>query len=1221
MTLITKPIPNFYGGVSQQTAVMRRDNQVQSAVNANFTVTEGMTKRPNTEFVEKINTAATSGAFIFHMKVEPPVGVKIKKDMVKDYVVVITDDATTPIEIYRIDGVECKVFYGTFDYLTDNAAVPTFTSRISVKNYLTVDATVTAPFKDVFKASSVSDYMVITNTYKKTLFKTAANGGISGGVIKGTVQTFSDLPKPDDEDEDNPPVEGQIYHIIGKDSDSFQGYYVKYTSGSWVETVKPGIYSSFDEDTFPHRLIYWPKNDELSFIFAPCVWSDRRVGDYDTQDLQSFMGEAITNVVFFRNRLGLLTKNSIALSRVNTHFDFFLKTALDILDDDPIDVSEDNGGSAFRGAITYNKDLLVMSDKRQYHFGSGSSAILTPKTAAFTATTQYMVDSAVNPVRVGASVYFACPDTHHVRIREYFIQPDSLVEDAADVTAHVPDYIPVGGLQMATISSLDILFVHSDADPDALYVYKYFWVGNEKVQSAWFKWEFDCDILAFTTVDSMLYMVNKLDSDIFLVKIDLENNYTGSLNFKVHVDNMFTETGTYDAETGKTAFQLPANTITTYESAAMGVVGNSTVLALDSRALTAAHTDYTIFDLTTQSVGAVADSGPNELTVNNTNVTNLDYAVDHLFDRQLLFERKAVSGWENLQVESSDYIIGTRDFTIECWINLSLAVTPATKPYITASNWEVRTNNINGQFRLGVNDEHTFGLVIRGDTPMLRLITPWFYLDEDTVKPDGTEIIDALYPGYWTHVAVTRKGSEWIITRNGYITGKKVASANITTGYNFNFGCRSYNTGPITNIYLNGIRMTIGDTRYRTSNLRVGDLAFSPPSHTYAQWKANQFIDRSNFAARCIPYRDITRDAVETIDGQDYSVKLTSPVSISDGYCITNFAGLEVVGSNQFNLGQGNFTIDFWANPGANGEIDISKVYPINSIPLYTSFYHKNKGSYVKNPLSPVLYFDYRVALNNEYNTFKFYYADEDDLTALKNLSWSIDEVDDWTHFALVRYKNKLSLFVDGVNAGDKDFTYGIRASTSPLTVQSYGGCNFDYLRVDKIARWTHTSTFVSLYNLTVIDPTTGEELDNITSAGDSVYVLGNKQDGKSYIIGTKYKMEVELTNPIMQDQRDNSIISGRLQLRNLSLAHQNTGDYTIEVTPKGRTKITHSFVAPNFKAALTAADNALVGIEKWMIRTNSFGAKVKIISESNKPVQITSGAFQATFNSKAEII
>ena len=521
MGLSSKTLSGFWNGVSQQAPTARRENQCELIENMIGTLVDGLIKRPNTEHLSTLTSNAGSGCFVH----------RINRDTNDRYIVIFTDDSTDPIEVYKIDGTKCTVRYGTI------AADGTYTADATKKAYAQDSDPATN-----FHAVTVADYTFIVNRSKTV----AMDSATVGGTITGTVQGYADLPAT--------PGANAIYEIAGDDTNNFDNFYMIYSGGVWTETVKPGIEYKLDEDTMPHRLVMTDTNE---FTFAPCIWGDRTAGDEDSVLTPSFVDQEITCTFFYKNRLGFLSYDSCLMSRSGGYFDFFRRSAIDIHDDDPIDTSAAAKDiQVLRSVAVFDKSLMLLADQQQFDLSSDGGP-LSPKTVTITPTTAFPIDKTHEPVTAGANVYFVSPKNKYMSIREYFIQPDSLTNDAADVTAHIPKYILNGTPTMECVNSMDMIFVHSDTDSQNLFVYKYFWNGDEKAQSAWQKWSFDGDVLGFRAIDTVMYILIKRDTEVCLEKIDLENVETGDLIFRIHLDRLVELDGTYNATENRTEWDTP----------------------------------------------------------------------------------------------------------------------------------------------------------------------------------------------------------------------------------------------------------------------------------------------------------------------------------------------------------------------------------------------------------------------------------------------------------------------------------------------------------------------------------------------------------------------------------------------------------------------------------------------------------------------------------------
>ena len=522
MALLSKVIPGLYNGVSQQPAGIRLDTQCELQENCYPTLAKGLSKRPSAEFLAKLDISAPC---------EKPYSYTINRDQDEKYILVVTGDETYPLDVFTLDGTKMSVRYGYLD-----SEDLSFTADDSVKSYVTVEDP-----RENLDALTLADYTILVNKTQTC----SMSDETASGTVAATVQSYDKLPTQ--------PTVDNIYKVAGDRYDDFSAYFLKYDGEVYVECPEPGVSITLDETSMPHALVRTGANE---MTFTPITWNERLVGNDTINPLPSFIGTQVTDVFMFKNRLGFLCGENLTLSRSGDFFNFFAKTALEILDDDPIDVAVSSEQvTILRHAISFNESLLLLSDQLQFSLHSTSN--LTPSTTASDITTRYPADPNCVPVGAGANVYFASPQSQHMSIREYFVQPDSLVNDAANITAHVPEYLPVSIHTMVSAPALEALLVASDDEPRTLYLYKYYWQGNEKVQSSWGKWTFDGDIKSLTLMDSTVYVIIQKDDEQWLESITLESKTTDSLPFRVHLDHLVQLDGTYSSDTGYTTWDLP----------------------------------------------------------------------------------------------------------------------------------------------------------------------------------------------------------------------------------------------------------------------------------------------------------------------------------------------------------------------------------------------------------------------------------------------------------------------------------------------------------------------------------------------------------------------------------------------------------------------------------------------------------------------------------------
>lgn len=309
-------------------------------------------------------------------------------------------------------------------------------------------------------------------------------------AFKGTTGDFKKLPPtgPD----------GFIIGVVGDNDKGQDDYYVELQSTDtgdqvWKETIKPNSKTDIDASTMPHQLI---SNANGTFTFQEATFKPREVGDDDTNPFPSFIGYPLNDIFFHRSRLGFLADENIILSEAGefTEFNFFKRTTLTLLDTDPIDAAVSNNKvSILKHAVPFNESLLLFSDLTQFRLTAQD--LLTPETIALDVTTQFEASLKAKPVGAGRYVFFATNRGKWSGIREYFVDIDAEVDDAADITAHVPEYIQGEVRKMEASSNEDMLICLSTEDTKAMYVYSYYWQGTDKLQSSWSRWTFEGDIL------------------------------------------------------------------------------------------------------------------------------------------------------------------------------------------------------------------------------------------------------------------------------------------------------------------------------------------------------------------------------------------------------------------------------------------------------------------------------------------------------------------------------------------------------------------------------------------------------------------------------------------------------------------------------------------------------------------------------------------------------
>lgn len=576
MSLISSSIPNFVNGISQQPFTLRLSSQGEIQENGLSTVSSGLRKRPPTEHLAKISSTPLTDAFIHmidrdgteqYQVIITPGNLKVYDLAGNQKTVNFTDQAylntaTSCTDTFAVTTVADYSFivnktktvamagtvsptrpyealfnvklgnYGkTYTLIVNGSTVASFAtpdgSVATQSNQLSTDYIAT----QLYTALGVSGYntgswvstvqgssIYLKNTSSN--FTVSSSDGFSNNAlvaIKGSLQKFTDLPS-------NPRIDSFTVQITGDQSSSFDNYWVKFdaggsndVSGTWKETVAPGIAISLDATTMPHVLI---REANGTFTFKPATWTNKPVGDAKSNANPSFVGSTINDLFYFQNRLGFLSDENFIQSEAGQYFNLFRTTVVSLLDSDPIDVNAaTNKVAILSHAVSFNKQLLLFSKQQQ--FVVDSAELMTPKHVPIKPTTDFYVNTRAKPVASGRNVYFSMDKGDWSSVREYFVDLNNLTNDASDVSSHVPMYIPSGIIKLAAGVSEDIMVALSENDRTKLYIYKYYFSGNEKLQSSWSSFNFTGTILNCDFVRSNLYLVISRAEGVFFEKMDM----------------------------------------------------------------------------------------------------------------------------------------------------------------------------------------------------------------------------------------------------------------------------------------------------------------------------------------------------------------------------------------------------------------------------------------------------------------------------------------------------------------------------------------------------------------------------------------------------------------------------------------------------------------------------------------------------------------------------
>lgn len=467
--------------------------------------------------------------------------------------------------------------------------------------------------------------------YSLTATDTRTGEGILS--VKGSVSGLSSLPTRADH--------GFIVEIQGSASTRTDDYYVVFEAnagsgfdeGVWKETVAPGIVYKFDATTMPHVLV---RESNGTFTFKKFDWSPRVAGNVDTAPNPTFVGSTIQNVNLFRNRLVFLADENVVLSAADSYDRFWPETVQTVVDSDPIDLT--TGGREINflvSSLAFANVLLLFSRHGQFRLDSGTTSglALTPKTATITPVTSFEMVDSVDPVGVGRTIYFSVPKGDFTGLREFFL-PDASgpVPVSEEVTSSVPRFVPKNLCNLIATTSEETILAISKDQPKRVYLYKFFFQDDTKLQSAWSYWEVkgNKSIIGAGLVDSDLYLVVEYSDGVYLEKVIMrpENVDTGT-SIEVLLDRKITETSCTVALTNPAGLDVQSTITLPYPIAASSTM---VVVGRYFAGNTVQHGQVIVPLSQTLTGGA----GGNGTLVVRGNLTNAKFYVGELYD--MLYE-------------------------------------------------------------------------------------------------------------------------------------------------------------------------------------------------------------------------------------------------------------------------------------------------------------------------------------------------------------------------------------------------------------------------------------------------------------------------------------------------------------------------------------------------------------------------------------------------------
>jgi len=323
---------------------------------------------------------------------------------------------------------------------------------------------------------------VIAIQHPSTDFTIEVTDGQAGEAlvpIKDEVQDFSDLPQT--------AIDGFKVLVTNTSAGNEDDYYVEFQStagatGVWTETIAPGVNLGADPATLPLTVQF----DGVSWMVDAGSWSGRTVGDLQLSPDPGFVGNKLTDITFWRGRLGILYNEDIFFAAADNPFSFYASTLVTSLDSDPFGLNSPlDRRSNFLEALAFKRRLVIFSEQAQFVV-TAEGPLVSASTAEIDVSTRYRYLENLEPQGSNSKAYFGADrGNNSTVVYELDVNDITNTEDADDLTFHIPTLLP-SNLNIAATAPTEFVTCYATQGSNDWFVHIYRHAEGERIQNGWF---------------------------------------------------------------------------------------------------------------------------------------------------------------------------------------------------------------------------------------------------------------------------------------------------------------------------------------------------------------------------------------------------------------------------------------------------------------------------------------------------------------------------------------------------------------------------------------------------------------------------------------------------------------------------------------------------------------------------------------------------------------
>ena len=566
-----------------------------------------------------------------------------------DYFHVWMKDGYYKITIDEVSESQVQANLGLIRPTPTSFDTKTTVTAESILGDLQADIIATSEF-DSTEVQIIGNGIYLTNG---TAFNVSSPTGELLNVVTNEVQDITDLPT-----QCKHGYVVKVKNSIANEDDyfvRFDGEHDRDGPGTWTECASPDRNITIDQGTMPIEIV---RQANGTFVVDQILWDSCKCGNTTTVPEPSFVGKTINKMIFFRNRMVMLSDENIIMSRPGDFYNYWPRSAITYTATDNIDIqcSSEKPAIVWDG-IQVNAGLVLFTKTQQFMLTTDSD-VLSPQTAKINALASYNFNHKTNPISLGTTIGFLDNAGKYSRfweVAKILREGEPIVVDQTKIISKLFDK----ELELVSNSRENGFIFFSKKGATTLYGYKYFNSSEERLQQAWFTWELMGEIQHHAVLDDALYVVVRNGGKDALQKFSLKiddgereitddqgttNDTTDDITYRIHLDNSTlvasSSLSAYDETNDRTVFTIPTGfhktgVAGTYTRSGTTITVTRTAHGLnvdDSIHLTftsggATNNTYTVKTVADANTFTVTDTATGTISTSNVNLNYGQLAV------------------------------------------------------------------------------------------------------------------------------------------------------------------------------------------------------------------------------------------------------------------------------------------------------------------------------------------------------------------------------------------------------------------------------------------------------------------------------------------------------------------------------------------------------------------------------------------------------------------